>query len=109
MELHTFSSLNENFLNEYKGSMDKADEAIVYFNPHTVEQKRLKPVSDDQVKSSFGNSRLLVFTDSKKLCRHLVEMNPRNTVLLMMSSGTFDGMNLDELAQTIIHKSFSEV
>ena len=48
-ELHTFSSLNETFLAEYDGAMNDADEAIVYYNPHTVEHKKLKPVSSEQV------------------------------------------------------------
>jgi UDP-N-acetylmuramate: L-alanyl-gamma-D-glutamyl-meso-diaminopimelate ligase len=54
MELHTFSSLDENFLWEYKKSMDEADEAIVYYNPSTLEHKKLKPISEDLVKNCFG-------------------------------------------------------
>ncbi len=102
MELHTFSSLNENFLNEYKGTMDKADEAIVYFNPHTIEHKKLKPISEDQVRVAFGNPRIKVVTDSKKMFGYLVGANHSNTVLLMMSSGNFDGMNLEQLAQSVV-------
>ncbi len=108
MELHTFSSLNENFLDQYKGSMDKADEAIVYFNPHTIEHKKLKPITEEQVKHSFGNSRIKIFTVSDELVHYLAGMNHRNTVVLMMSSGNFDGMNLEQLAQNIIQKSFTE-
>jgi len=67
MEPSYISSLNENFLDQYKGSMAMADEAIVYFNPHTRSNiKKLKPVSENQVKTSFGNNQMRIVTDSKK-------------------------------------------
>lgn len=102
MELHTFSSLNENFLLEYKNSMDTADTAIVYYNPHTIEHKKLKPITIDQVKQSFDRKDLQVFTDSNKLQNFLLNTNWNNTCCLMMSSGTFDGIDFKELAGQII-------
>ncbi len=109
MELHTFSSLDQNFLEQYKGSMEKADEAIVYFNPLTIEHKKLPAISEDQVKRAFANQRLKVFTDSKKLSDYLLNMNHTDTTVIMMSSGNFDGMNLKELSQKITDQSFTEV
>ena len=103
MELHTFSSLNESFLNEYKGSMFAADEAIVYFNPHTIEHKKLKPITAEQVKNAFGDEKILVYTDSQKLLNDLKNKNWEDKNLLMMSSGNFDGINLKELADFILH------
>jgi UDP-N-acetylmuramate: L-alanyl-gamma-D-glutamyl-meso-diaminopimelate ligase len=97
MELHTFSSLTEEFLNEYKGSMDLADEAIVYFNPHTIAHKKLKPISEEQVKKAFLNDRLKVYTNSKTLLGDLMKMDFKNKNLLMMSSGNFDGIDFKEL------------
>ncbi len=101
MELHTFSSLNEDFLNQYIGTMDKADEAIVYFNPHTIEHKKLKPITEEQVRVAFGNANIKVVTDSKKMFDYLIGSNHLNAVLLMMSSGNFDGMDLGQLAQSV--------
>lgn len=103
MELHTFSSLDENFLNEYKGCMDVADGAYVYFNPQTIIHKKLKPVTPGQVKESFGRADMKVFTHSDKLVNDLKENNYRDTVLLMMSSGNFDGMDFKLLAADIAH------
>jgi len=97
MELHTFSSLNEEFLKEYKGSMDKPDTAIVYFSPSAIAHKKLKLITPEQVLSAFDRKDLLVFTDSEKLEKHLNNLNWENTNLLMMSSGTFEGMNLGNL------------
>jgi UDP-N-acetylmuramate: L-alanyl-gamma-D-glutamyl-meso-diaminopimelate ligase len=101
MELHTFSSLNENFLAEYNKSMSEADVPIVYYNPHTIEHKRLKPITTEQVKKAFGDERILVFTNSEELKNYLLHEVFDNSVLLMMSSGTFDGLKLEQLAKEI--------
>jgi len=101
MELHTFSSLTEEFLNEYKGAMDTPDEAVVYYNPHTIAHKKLKPISEEQVLKAFGRKDLKVFTDSKVLVEYLKSKNWNNSVLLMMSSGNFDGIDFNQLAQSL--------
>lgn len=101
MELHTFSSLNETFLNEYAHSMDEADEAIVYFNPKTIEHKKLKPITPDMVKSAFKRNDLKIITDSEELRKYLTGRGFTKSVLLMMSSGTFDGIDLKKLAQVV--------
>lgn len=98
MELHTFSSLNETFLAEYNGSMNEADEAIVYFNPHTIEHKKLKPITEQQVLSYFNRKDLQVFTDSQQLVSYLKNKHLKNHVLLMMSSGNFDGIDFKQLS-----------
>jgi UDP-N-acetylmuramate: L-alanyl-gamma-D-glutamyl-meso-diaminopimelate ligase len=102
MELHTFSSLNENFLTQYKDSMNDADEAIVYYNPHTIEHKKLKPISAEQVREAFGKKDLKVFTNSVEMKNYLLETKEQSSVLLMMSSGNFDGINFKELAAEVM-------
>ena len=97
MELHTFSSLNETFLKEYHGSMDAAYEAIVYYSPHTIEHKKLKPISEEQVRECFGRRDLKVFTGSAELLQHLKVVDWKNKNLLLMSSGTFGGMATAEI------------
>ncbi len=101
MELHTFSSLNEDFLKEYNGAMAQADEAYVYFNPHTIEHKKLKPVSPEQVKAAFGGTNVQVFTDSKQLEELLKQKSWVNSNLLMMSSGNFDGLDFKLLGASL--------
>lgn len=98
MELHTFSSLNENFLKEYNGAMNDADEAIVYFNPHTIAHKKLKPITEEQVLNYFNRQDLKVFTNSDELKNYLKSKSLKNHVLLMMSSGNFDGIDFNELS-----------
>lgn len=102
MELHTFSSLNEDFLSQYEGSMQNADIAIVYFNPHTIKHKKLKPISEEQVMQAFGGSNIRVYTDSKKLLNDLEQMNWKEANLLMMSSGNFDGIDFNKLGESIV-------
>jgi len=102
MELHTFSSLNENFLKEYDGAMALADEACVYFNPHTIAHKKLKPITEEQVKQAFGGNNIKVYTDSKELLSDLLKKDFNAKNLLMMSSGNFDGIDFKELGEKIV-------
>lgn len=104
MELHTFSSLNEEFLLQYKDSMNLAEEAIVYFNPHTIEHKKLKPITEAQVLQCFNRPDLKVFTASDALLNYLKEKDYKNSVLLMMSSGNFDGIDFSNLPNELKKK-----
>lgn len=98
MELHTFSSLTETFLSEYNGAMNDADEAIVYFNPHTIVHKKLQTITATQMLTYFNRKDLKVFTDSSALIEHLKSKSLKHHVLLMMSSGNFDGIDFKQLA-----------
>lgn len=101
MELHTFSSLNEEFLNQYKDAMNLADEAIVYFNPHTIAHKKLKEITKEQVLKSFNRKDLKIFTESAEVVKYLKGKKWKNSVLLMMSSGNFDGVEFSSLAKEL--------
>ncbi len=104
MELHTFSSLSAEFLSHYNGAMNEADIAIVYFNPHTIAHKKLPEISVQQVKDGFANPNLLVFTESEKLQKYLLEIEYSDKNLLIMTSGNLDGVHLSEFANKIISK-----
>jgi len=96
-ELHTYSSLNAEFLPQYKSALDSADLAIVLFSEHALEMKKMPPLDKDFVRECFDHRNCLVFTSAKELEDKLKEEAIENSNLLMMSSGTFDGMNLDFL------------
>ncbi len=102
MELHTFSSLMADFLPQYKGCMAEADLAFVYFNPKVIEHKRLTPITAEEVQEAFGTENVEVFTESEALQDKLRSLSYENTALLMMSSGTFDGINVKEFAEQLI-------
>lgn len=102
MELHTFSSLMADFLPQYKGCMAQADKALVFFNPKVIEHKRLKPITAEEVREAFGTDNVEVFTDSEALQARLREFCYDNTALLMMSSGTFDGVNINQFAKELL-------
>ena len=102
MELHTFSSLMADFLPQYEGCMEKADKAFVYFNPKVLEHKKLPPISAEEVRKAFDTENVEVFTDSQLLQARLREIEYKNTALLMMSSGNFDGVNIPEFAKELI-------
>ncbi len=102
MELHTYSSLNKNFISQYQDSLKDADTAIIYYNPEVSRHKKLEVLSEQDVKKAFNQSDLMVFNDSQQLHQYLKEVNWHGKNLLMMSSGTFGGINLDTLGKEII-------
>ncbi|WP_159468716.1 UDP-N-acetylmuramate--L-alanine ligase [Dyadobacter sp. 3J3] len=101
-ELHTFSSLNKTFLKQYRRKMNAADVAIVFYNPLTVEHKRLEPITETDIREAFKREDLKVFTDSKKLSDFLEEQEWKDTNLLLMSSGTFGELDTKSLVEKII-------
>ena len=104
MELHTFSSLMADFLPQYKDCMKEADVAFVYFNPKVIEHKRLTPITKNEVCDAFGTKNVEVFTESAALQARLKEMTYRNVALLMMSSGTFDGIDVKEFCVKLLNR-----
>ena len=105
MELHTFSSLMADFLPQYKGCMAEADTALVYFNPKVIEHKRLTPITAEEVAEAFGTTNVKVFTDSQAMQDYLRTLSYDNTALLMMSSGTFDGIRVNDFANELLNKN----
>lgn len=105
MELHTFSSLNAAFLPQYAHCMAKADTSVVYFNPEVVKHKKLPAITTEDVKKGFAQKELNVFTDNKQLVRFLEEQNYDNTILLIMTSGNFSGIDIRQLATTLLAKN----
>lgn len=101
MELHTFSSLNKAFLPHYRGAMAAADRAFVYYSPDVVAHKKLEPISPAEVKSAFGSENVEVFTDSDVLLKAIRRLELRNSTVLMMSSGNFDGVDLSAFAEEL--------
>jgi UDP-N-acetylmuramate: L-alanyl-gamma-D-glutamyl-meso-diaminopimelate ligase len=100
MELHTFSSLKKEFLPHYEGAMIAADEALVYFNPEVVHHKKLEAISIQQVSDGFGGS-VEVKNETADVLTFIRSHSWNNAVLLMMSSGNFDGIDYDQLGEEL--------
>jgi UDP-N-acetylmuramate: L-alanyl-gamma-D-glutamyl-meso-diaminopimelate ligase len=101
LELHSYSSLNEDFLKEYVGALDPADEAVVFYSPHAVKIKRLKEVSADQIARAFQREDLIIYTDPKKFREFLFGQDLKNTALLLMSSGNYGGLDFEDVKSLI--------
>jgi UDP-N-acetylmuramate: L-alanyl-gamma-D-glutamyl-meso-diaminopimelate ligase len=97
LELHTYSSLNPEFLSEYEGALGQADEKIVYYNPEALAIKRMAPISPADIRKAFGDETIQVYTQSADLKSHLEQMDKAGKVFLMMSSANFGGIDLKEL------------
>jgi UDP-N-acetylmuramate: L-alanyl-gamma-D-glutamyl-meso-diaminopimelate ligase len=102
LELHTFSSLNKKFLDHYSHTLDQADEAMVFFNPQTILHKRLEMIAAKDVEKAFNKPGLKVFTDRNELEAYLHHKHWENTVLLLMSSGNFSGINFKNLTDHLL-------
>jgi UDP-N-acetylmuramate: L-alanyl-gamma-D-glutamyl-meso-diaminopimelate ligase len=101
LELHTFSSLNKDFLKEYKEKFKFADEPVVFFNPETLEHKKLPPITEEDIRSNFASKNLKVFTEKQSFEDFLLAQDWKNKSLLLMSSGKFGGLDLPQIAQKV--------
>ncbi len=102
VELHTFSSLNKDFHPEYKGTLNQADEAFVFYSEHTLEMKKLPHFKPEELAAHFNHPNLKVVTDKDDLYRMLSVKYYRNANVLFMSSGRFNGMDIDGLKNKIL-------
>lgn len=101
-ELHTYSSLNEKFLGEYENSLEKADEAVVFYSPHALEIKKLPNLDPEKIRAGFKKESLLVINDKNELLQWLISRDYKNASLLLMSSGNYDGIDVVKLAHELL-------
>jgi UDP-N-acetylmuramate: L-alanyl-gamma-D-glutamyl-meso-diaminopimelate ligase len=102
MELHTFSSLTEKFLEQYAGAMDCADVGVIFFSPETVAHKKLPPITTEMIFNAFQRSDLEVYHTAQQLEERILGMSSIDTVFAFMSSGNFGGINLQGLAGKLL-------
>lgn len=97
LELHTYSSLNPEFLKEYEGALDAADIAVVFYSPDAVKIKQLDEISFDQIAQSFKRDDLVIYTNPAEFKEFLFNYDLDNSALLLMSSGNYGGLDFDEV------------
>jgi UDP-N-acetylmuramate: L-alanyl-gamma-D-glutamyl-meso-diaminopimelate ligase len=97
LELHTYSSLNSEFLKEYEGALEYADVAVVFYSPDAVKIKQLEEVTYDQIAQAFNRKDLIIYTNPKDFKDYLFNLNLNNSALLLMSSGNYGGLNFDDV------------
>jgi len=102
LELHTYSSFNPEFLKEYKGALDAADVAVVFYLPESVAIKKLEAVSPEQIKEAFKRSDLEIHTNSDAFRNYVFSQDFDNSTLLLMSSGNYGGLDLEAVKATIV-------
>ncbi|MCD8422200.1 UDP-N-acetylmuramate--L-alanine ligase [Tenacibaculum finnmarkense] len=101
LELHTYSSLNAEFLKEYKGALAKADKAVVFYSPDAVKIKQLEAVTEQQIATAFERDDLIIYTNPTDFKEFLFNQNLENTALLLMSSGNYGGLSFDAVKNLI--------
>ena len=101
LELHTYSSLNAVFLEEYKGALDAADKAVVFYSPDALKIKQLEAVTSAQIAKAFQREDLIIYTNPQEFKAFLFAENLKNTALVFMSSGNYGGLNLEEVKHLV--------
>jgi len=101
LELHTYSSLNPEFLKEYKGALDAADVAVVFYSPHAVKIKKLNKIKVEQIAEAFQREDLVIYNNPAEFKAFLFLQKFKNTSLLLMSSGNYGGLDFDEVKELI--------
>tara|TARA_R110001632_G_scaffold226124_5_gene359592 strand:+ start:8740 stop:10092 length:1353 start_codon:yes stop_codon:yes gene_type:complete len=101
LELHTYSSLNAEFLEEYKGALDKADKAVVFYSPHAVKIKQLEEVTKEQIGEAFQRDDLIIYTNPEDFKKFLFSQEIKNKAIILMSSGNYGGLDFEEVKNLI--------
>ena len=101
LELHTYSSLNPDFLAQYQGALKFADKAVVFYSPHAVKIKQLEEVTHTQIAAAFQREDLIIYTNPQEFKDFIFSENLKNTVLLLMSSGNYGGLDFEEVKQIL--------
>ena len=99
--MHTYSSLNAEFLDQYEGALDVADKAIVFYSPDAVQIKQLDEVKAEQINEAFKRDDLVIFTNPADFKTYLYAQDFKDSVLLLMSSGNYGGLDFNELKSVI--------
>ena len=103
LELHTYSSLNAEFLKEYEGALNAADVAVVFYSPDAVKIKQLEEVTYEQIAKAFNREDLIIYTNPAAFKEYLYHLkyDTEGVALLLMSSGNYGGLNFDEVKNLI--------
>lgn len=97
LELHTYSSLNSDFLKEYQDTLNDADMAVVFYSPEAIKIKRLSEVSKEQIAGAFKRDDLIIFTNPMEFKKFLFDQELQDSALLLMSSGNYGGLDFEEV------------
>jgi UDP-N-acetylmuramate: L-alanyl-gamma-D-glutamyl-meso-diaminopimelate ligase len=102
LELHTYSSLNGEFMGEYRHVMELADQALVYYSAHALELKQMPPLLKEKIIKGFDKIDLMVINKKDDLIKWFASQSYENANLLLMSSGDYDGMDITTFANKIL-------
>jgi UDP-N-acetylmuramate: L-alanyl-gamma-D-glutamyl-meso-diaminopimelate ligase len=101
LELHTYSSLNAEFLSEYNGALDFADKAVVFYSPNAVKIKQLEEVTAQQIANAFERDDLVIYTNPQEFKDYLFSQNLKNSAVVLMSSGNYGGLDFNEVKSLV--------
>lgn len=101
LELHTFSSLNPEFLPEYRGSLNNADQCGILYLPESSDHKKLERLSEKDIWQGFERDDLFITNTVEDLLANIRTTKGRK-VILLMSSGYWGGNDIDKMVSQIV-------
>lgn len=104
IELHTYSSLNEAYLDEYRDTMQEAEYPAVFINQESLKQKNASTITAETLKKAFNQPELIYFNNVDSIEHYLSDIDPAGKNLLFMSSGNYGGVNLVSYADKFLVK-----
>lgn len=97
LELHTYSSLNPDFIGQYKGSLASCERAVIYYDLQAVQIKKMSVMEPEQLQKAFGRSDIKVFQDVQSLELDMQSSTGDFELILFLGSGNWGGLELRKI------------
>ena len=73
--------------------MDSADIKVVYYDIEVLQKRSKTIISRELIQNSFNDNEIIVLNNKKDLSDFIRDINSKNYVLLLMSSGSFSSVD----------------
>jgi len=70
LELHTYSSLNIDFITAYHNALSSVDQAIIFYSQKALKLKEMKDLEESDIKKAFNHNNLIVINNVNDLINY---------------------------------------
>jgi UDP-N-acetylmuramate: L-alanyl-gamma-D-glutamyl-meso-diaminopimelate ligase len=99
-ELHTFSSLQEDFLPHYHNCLQSGDVKVLFLDKEAMKIKNRPDIEDATLLEAFGDATIQIIRSKEDLEKLLYQHIGNHIVYAFMSSGNFGGFPITEWIET---------
>ena len=97
LELHTYSSLNVDFIPNYLNTLNNCSESWLYFDEQELQRKGFAKLDRKFLLRAFNHPNMTIINNKKLLRQKINQIELDNTNLLLMSSGNFSGLDIKSI------------